>query len=212
MKCSDDYICHKISENHQPCQETESMKIVIVDCFDSFTYNLQHYLEEIAEEVQCIPYSEIDTIPFAEFDRIVFSPGPGHISEYPKIADIIDQFTTSKPILGVCLGHQIIGTYFGATLTNMQTVVHGVSRPTTKTAYNDPLFHGLPSTFNSARYHSWAIEYPLQSENIVPTAVDNNLVMAFKHKDYNIRGVQFHPESILTPEGKLMMRNWITLC
>ena len=189
-----------------------SMKIVIIDCFDSFTYNLHHYLEEIVDEVQTIPYSQIENTAIAEFDRVVLSPGPGHTCEYPHITDILNRFKDSKPILGVCLGHQIIGSYFGATLANMETVVHGVSRPTLQTIPNDTLFQGLPISFESARYHSWAIPLPLLSDNLIATALDNNLVMAFKHKTYNIRGVQFHPESILTPYGKTIIYNWVNLC
>ena len=188
------------------------MKIVIIDCFDSFTYNLHHYLEEIVDEVQTIPYSQIENTAIAEFDRVVLSPGPGHTCEYPHITDILNRFKDSKPILGVCLGHQIIGSYFGATLANMETVVHGVSRPTLQTIPNDTLFQGLPISFESARYHSWAIPLPLLSDNLIATALDNNLVMAFKHKTYNIRGVQFHPESILTPYGKTIIYNWVNLC
>ncbi|SDB83345.1 anthranilate synthase component II [Williamwhitmania taraxaci] len=188
------------------------MKIVIIDCFDSFTYNLHHYLEEIVDEVITLPYSHIDSNSIAEFDRIVFSPGPGHIYEYPKITELLDRFKTSKPILGVCLGHQIIGAYFGASLVNLETVVHGVSRPTIQTMPNDSLFHGLSNSFESARYHSWAIPYPLISDDLFATAVDNGLVMAIKHKVYNIRGVQFHPESILTPQGKTIISNWVKLC
>jgi anthranilate synthase component 2 len=188
------------------------MKIVIVDCFDSFTYNLHHYLEEIAEVVHCIPYSDIDSIPFLEYDRIVFSPGPGHISEYPKIIEVLDRYKTTKSILGVCLGHQIIGAYFGSSLTNLQTVVHGVCRPATQTSFIDPIFNQLPTTIDTARYHSWAIQLKELSDSLIPIAIDNTLVMAFKHKEYNIRGVQFHPESILTPEGKTILKNWLNYC
>ena len=188
------------------------MKIVIIDCFDSFTFNLHHYMAELADEVQAIPYTHIDTINFSDFDRIVFSPGPGHISEYPKIREVLERYITSKPILGVCLGHQIIGAHFGATLTNLESVVHGVSRPTAQTVHHDPLFQNLPTTFNTARYHSWAIQLPDLPDSLLPTAIDHDLVMAFKHKEYNIRGVQFHPESILTPEGKQIVKNWLTLC
>lgn len=188
------------------------MKIVIIDCFDSFTYNLHHYFEEIVDEVRTIPYSAIERISFSEFDRIVFSPGPGHICEYPKISEIIGEFKASKPLLGVCLGHQIIGAYFGSTLANLETVVHGVSGLTLQTIPGDALFQGLPASFESARYHSWAIPLPLLSGNLVATAIDHGMVMAFKHKEYNIRGVQFHPESILTPDGKAIISNWVNLC
>ncbi len=188
------------------------MKIVIVDCFDSFTYNLHHYLEEIAEVVHCIPYSDIDSIPFLEYDRIVFSPGPGHISEYPKIIEVLDRYKATKSILGVCLGHQIIGAYFGSSLTNLEAVVHGVSRSATQTSICDPIFNHLPRTFETARYHSWAIQLADLSDNLRPTAIDHTLVMAFKHMNYNIRGVQFHPESILTPQGKTILKNWLNYC
>ncbi len=188
------------------------MKIVIIDCFDSFTYNLLHYFEEIAEEVHCISYSNIDSIPFADYDRFVFSPGPGHISEYPKITGVLDRFKASKPMLGVCLGHQIIGAYFESSLTNSKNVVHGVCRPTTITPFNDPIFQQLPSIIETARYHSWGIELLELSDDLIPTAIDDTLVMAFKHKNYNIRGLQFHPESILTPYGKTILKNWLDYC
>lgn len=188
------------------------MNILIIDCRDSFTFNLQHYLEELAEEVTVVPYDSVDiTIP-ERFDRIVLSPGPGHVSEYPILHQIVDLYKDKKAFLGICLGHQLIGAHFDSIPQNLEVITHGVSRITTLTDNYDAIFQGVPKSFQSARYHSWGIMENSLAPTLRSTARDGGVNMAFSHQNYNIRGLQFHPESILTPEGKLMLRNWVTLC
>lgn len=185
------------------------MKIFILDNYDSFTFNLVHIIKQFAPNVivkrnDVVNMNEINTC-----DKIVFSPGPGLPSEVEVMNKIIRQFRQSKPILGVCLGHQAIAEYFGAKLINMKDVNHGREIPT-QIINQDYLFRDVPEKFTSGRYHSWVIDQKTFPDELIITSVDfNNYIMSLKHKTFDIRGVQFHPESVMTEYGTQILKNWI---
>ena len=193
------------------------MKIVIIDNYDSFTYNLAHLIKELGAEVTVYRNDEpevqalIDNADNIEFDKIVLSPGPGIPSEAGLLLDVIRTFVGKKPMLGVCLGHQAIGEVFGGQLTNLSDVFHGVATEGTQFG-NDPIFAGLPKRIVMGRYHSWVVSkdgFPSCLE--ITAESDEGQVMALRHKEYDIHGIQFHPESVLTTEGKTMIGNWLKL-
>lgn len=185
------------------------MKITIIDNYDSFTYNLSHLLKELGAEVTVFRNDRFQLADLASSDKIVLSPGPGIPSEAGLLMDVIDHYARSKPILGVCLGHQALGQYFGAQLLNIGDVVHGVATPVQITTA-DYLFDGLPSSIEVGRYHSWVV-----SAESMPAAIEticmstDQQVMALRHVTLDIRGIQFHPESVLTPCGRKIMKNWL---
>lgn len=187
-------------------------KIIVIDNYDSFTYNLVHYLEDIVqEEVAVVRNDALDFDAIKNFERIVLSPGPGIPKESGELMKVIDLFHKEKKILGVCLGHQAIGEYFGAKLKNMDQVFHGVSRKT-KVLIADPIFNDLPKELNCGRYHSWIIDNKNFPDDLSVLAIDEeNNIMAVRHQSLAIYGVQFHPESILTVGGKQLLKNWIDL-
>ena len=183
-------------------------KVFVVDNYDSFTYNLVHYIREFRIEVKVCRNDKFEMNDISNYDKILLSPGPGIPDEAGNLKEVIKKYAKSKPILGVCLGHQAIGEVFGANLKNLSNVYHGVSS-TISIVENDSLFNNLPSKIEVGRYHSWVIDNPLP-DNLLATAFDsNNQIMAIKHKKYDIKGVQFHPESILTPHGKQIINNWL---
>ena len=191
------------------------MKIVIIDNYDSFTYNLAHLIKELGAEVTVYRNDEpevqalIDNADNIEFDKIVLSPGPGIPSEAGLLLDVIRTFAGKKPMLGVCLGHQAIGEVFGGQLTNLSDVFHGVATEGTQFG-NDPIFAGLPKRIVMGRYHSWVVSkdgFPSCLE--ITAESDEGQIMALRHKTLDIHGIQFHPESVLTPEGKTMIGNWL---
>ena len=191
------------------------MKILVFDNYDSFTYNLVHLVEKIIKEkVTVIRNDEIDLEEVKAFDKIILSPGPGVPSEAGLLIPLIKQYAGIKPILGVCLGHQAIAEAFGGTLVNLTTVYHGVALPlkvdANRRITDNDLFVGLPADINVGRYHSWVAnkeDFPAELE--ITAYDDNGYIMALQHKQYDIKGVQFHPESVLTPEGERMMKNWL---
>ncbi|MEP2026455.1 MAG: aminodeoxychorismate/anthranilate synthase component II [Reichenbachiella sp.] len=186
------------------------MKTLVLDNYDSFTYNLVHILRELEgdESMDVFRNDEITLEEVAKYDRILLSPGPGLPSESGILMDVIKTYAKDKSILGVCLGHQAIGEIFGAKLYNLPTVLHGIAT-NVKIQAKDPLFHGIPENFKVCRYHSWAID-PKQVGDMKITAVDDQgEIMAIAHKEYAVKGVQFHPESILTEHGIKLMENWI---
>jgi anthranilate synthase component II len=186
------------------------MNIVVIDCYDSFTYNLVHYLEQMTDSVLCIRNDKVDIPLLQEFDGIILSPGPGLPHETKNLYEIIKAWGKIKPILGICLGHQAIGTFFGLKLINMPLVHHGISRPTIVVKDDERLFKGLPLEFQSARYHSWVVSRPSNNSELEIIAFDvDGTVMGLRHRDYNIKGVQFHPESILTDQGFRLLGNWV---
>ena len=185
------------------------MKIVIIDNYDSFTYNLSHLIKEIGAEVTVIRNDQFTLNQLERFDKIVLSPGPGIPSEAGLLLDVIKTYKGHKPILGVCLGHQAIGEVFGGTLENLSDVFHGVATEGTQCS-NDYIFDSLPKRITMGRYHSWVVSrenFPTCLE--VTAASDEGQIMALKHKNYDIHGIQFHPESVLTPEGKTILRIFI---
>jgi anthranilate synthase component 2 len=193
------------------------MKILIFDNYDSFTYNLVHLVEKIThEKVDVFRNDQIALEKVKEYDKIILSPGPGIPSEAGLLLPLIKEYASTKPILGVCLGHQAIGEAFGGKLINLSTVFHGVATPVKKvngqqSTVNSQLFNGLPQTFLAGRYHSWIVSKEDFPDELEITAEDENgFIMALQHKTYNVQGVQFHPESVLTPDGEKIMRNWLT--
>ncbi len=187
------------------------MKIVIIDNYDSFTYNLAHLVRELGTEVTVLRNDQFELPQLEEYSKIILSPGPGIPSEAGLLLDVIRTYAAHKPILGVCLGHQAIGEVFGAKLENLSDVFHGVATPC-HIIGDDPLFSGIPADITVGRYHSWVVSNSDLPACLEVTAVsDEGQIMALRHKDYNVRGIQFHPESVLTPDGKKMLQNWLFL-
>ena len=186
------------------------MKILVFDNYDSFTYNLVHLVEKITnQKVTVVRNDQITLEEVAEYDKIILSPGPGIPSEAGLLLPLIKQYAASKSILGVCLGHQAIGEAFGATLENLTTVYHGVATPI-KIDNTNYLFNGLEETIEVGRYHSWVIASKDLPDVLEVTATDENgLIMAIEHTAYDVCGVQFHPESVLTPSGETVIKNWL---
>lgn len=186
-------------------------KCVIVDNYDSFTYNLVHLIKEIGADVTVVRNDGFRLEALAAFDRIVLSPGPGIPSEAGLLKEVIRHYAGIKPILGVCLGHQAIAEVFGARLSNLPDVFHGVSTAVKQLA-DTPLFAGLPEHFPVGRYHSWIVERESMPDCLEITAESSEgLIMALHHRTYNIHGIQFHLESVLTPDGKRIMANWLNI-
>ena len=186
------------------------MNILVIDNYDSFTFNLVHYLEEMDCTVTVKRNDQFAMDEVAQYDKVVLSPGPGIPEEAGLLKDVIERYAQTIPMLGVCLGHQAIAEVFGGALSNLATVFHGVSS-SMKVRQDDPIFDGLPKTFDVGRYHSWVVNKPLPKGFILLAEEENGQVMAFKHDTYPIYGVQFHPESILTPNGKQILQNWLAL-
>ena len=185
------------------------MKTVIIDNYDSFTYNLSHLIKEIGVDVTVIRNDKFTLNQLMPFDKIILSPGPGIPSEAGLLLDVIKTYAGKKPILGVCLGHQAIGEVFGGTLENLSDVFHGVATEGTQFS-NDYIFDGLPKRITMGRYHSWVVSRENFPTCLEVTAVsDEGQIMALKHKNFDIHGIQFHPESVLTPEGKTIIKNFI---
>ncbi len=188
-------------------------KILVFDNYDSFTYNLVHYIENIIKkQVDVYRNDEISLEKVDEYDKILLSPGPGIPQDAGIMIDLIKKYAPSKSILGVCLGHQAIGEALGAKLEHMEMVFHGIASETKVTDPKAPLFRDIPETFMAGRYHSWSLNYESLAENFNITAVDNeNRVMAIRHKKFDVRGMQYHPESVLTEHGQKMIANWLDL-
>lgn len=188
------------------------MKILVFDNYDSFTYNLVHLVEKIIhDKVDVYRNDQIDLEKVNEYDKIILSPGPGIPSEAGLLLPLIKKYAATKSILGVCLGHQAIGEAFGATLENLSTVYHGVASPIKILNGNSKVLNGLPSTVEVGRYHSWVVSrenFP-HDELEITAEDDNGYIMGLQHKKYDVQGVQFHPESVLTPDGEKILRNWI---
>ena len=188
------------------------MRIAIIDNYDSFTWNLYHYLEPLADEVNVFRYDETDLKILSSFDRIVISPGPGLPSDYPKLKEVIITLGKTHPILGICLGHQAIAEAFGGKLVNLENVWHGIVKHTIITDASEPLFNGLPSDIETGHYHSWVVSSENFPSCLNVTATDENgIILAVSHKKYNVKGLQFHPESVMTPYGKTILENWINI-
>lgn len=188
--------------------------ILMLDNYDSFTYNLVQYIEEIIDDEITVRRNDEITIEEVDaFDTIILSPGPGLPHEAGILMELIRTYAATKNILGVCLGQQAIGEAFGGTLDNLEKVYHGVSTRIRITDTKELLFKGLSSEIEVGRYHSWVVKNQGFPKELDITAVDHNgQIMALRHKKYKVRGVQFHPESIMTPDGKQMLRNFLVSC
>ncbi|HHH53655.1 MAG TPA: aminodeoxychorismate/anthranilate synthase component II [Bacteroidetes bacterium] len=186
-------------------------KILILDNYDSFTYNLVQYFEELTDdEIVVVRNDKIDLDEFQYFDMIVYSPGPGLPKDAGIMIESIKKYKSDKKILGVCLGHQAIGEAFGAKLKNLDKVYHGVKTGIDVLDKNDPLFSGVSEKTEVGRYHSWVIDpETLGNDFVVTSMAENNHIMSIRHKKYKIWGVQFHPESIMTVDGKKMIENFL---
>ncbi|PQB04865.1 anthranilate synthase component II [Aureitalea marina] len=186
------------------------MRILVIDNYDSFVYNLVHYLEELNVEVVIRRNDEVQLDEVVQFDKILLSPGPGIPDESGMLKKVIEHYARKKPMLGVCLGHQAIGEVFGGELENLDTVFHGVATLVTPTVSDEPLFTGLEAQFEVGRYHSWVVRPENLPDELEITALDGNgQIMAMRHRTLPLTGVQFHPESVLTPDGKKMIENWV---
>lgn len=185
-------------------------KLVIIDNYDSFTYNLYHLVRELGcRQVDVLRNDKFRLEDIDAYDRILLSPGPGIPSEAGLLLPVIRRYAPSKSMLGVCLGHQAIAESFGGTLVNLEDVYHGVSTPVDVVA-DHRLFRGLPSRLEVGRYHSWAVSPVNFPSCLRITAIDEEgAIMALHHETYDVHGIQFHPESILTPQGKAMVANWL---
>ena len=187
------------------------MKVVIIDNYDSFTYNLSHLVKELGAEVTVYRNDQFKLEQLEQFSKIILSPGPGIPSEAGLLLDVIREYAGKKPILGVCLGHQAIGEVFGGKLENLSDVFHGVATEGTQFG-NDEIFSGLPRRITMGRYHSWVVSKENFPDCLEITAEsDEGQIMALRHKTLNVRGIQFHPESVLTPDGRKMLQNWLFL-
>ena len=183
-------------------------KILVIDNYDSFTYNLVHYLEELGCEVIVKRNDQLTLEEVDAFDKIVLSPGPGIPDEAGLLKQIIEKYAPTKSIFGVCLGQQAIAEVFGGSLINLDEVYHGIATKINITK-EDVLFVGIPNEIEVGRYHSWVVN-PNLPDSLEATSVDKNgQIMSLRHKTYDVRAVQFHPESVLTPQGKKMLENWL---
>lgn len=186
------------------------MKILVFDNYDSFTYNLVHLVEKILPvKVDVFRNDQIPLEKIREYDKIILSPGPGVPTEAGLLLPLIREYAATKSILGVCLGHQAIGEAFGGKLINLSKVYHGVST-TCRIRNKSEIFRGLPDEIEIGRYHSWIVSGENFPDELEITAEDENgYIMAMRHKQYDIQGVQFHPESVLTPKGESILTNWL---
>jgi len=185
--------------------------IALIDNYDSFTYNLAHLVKELGAKVTVFRNDQFTLDQLEEFDKILLSPGPGIPSESGLLLDVIREYSGKKPILGVCLGEQAIGEFFGARLTNLSKVFHGLQKPVKIfRVKGDYLFKGLPEWIPVGRYHSWVVDAEGLPDCLEVTAIsEENYIMGLRHKEYDVQGVQFHPESVLTPNGREILRNWL---
>jgi anthranilate synthase component II len=184
-------------------------KILVIDNYDSFTYNLVHYLEDLDCEVTVYRNDEFDIDEIAHFDKILLSPGPGIPDEAGLLKAVIAKYAPTKSILGVCLGQQAIGEVFGGTLSNLDKVYHGVVTMVKTSVDDEHLFEGLGNEFEVGRYHSWVVDANLPEALEATSFDENGQVMSLRHRTFDVRGVQFHPESVLTPNGKKILENWL---
>ena len=188
------------------------MKILVIDNYDSFVYNLVHYLEEFDCDVAVLRNDQFTLDEVKAYDKILLSPGPGIPDEAGLLKEVITTYAGKKPILGVCLGQQAIGEVFGGTIRNLSEVFHGVATKATVLVEDEPLFKNLESPLEIGRYHSWVVSKEGFPDCLEITSLDHNQqIMSLRHREYDIRGVQFHPESVLTPKGKQMIKNWVNM-
>lgn len=186
------------------------MKILVLDNYDSFTYNLVHIIRSLGFQPDVIRNDKISVEDVGRYDKIMLSPGPGIPDEAGIMKEVIRHYGSSKSILGICLGHQGIGEVFGAALFNIPRVLHGVTSTTEVVDNDEYLFSGVSGKFQSTHYHSWAVRADSITDDLKVTAVnDEGLIMGLRHRTYDVKGLQFHPESVMTPEGPKMIGNWL---
>jgi len=184
-------------------------KILVIDNYDSFTYNLVHYLQDLNCDVTVKRNDKLTLDEVDNYDKILLSPGPGIPDEAGLLKPIIKEYAATKSILGICLGQQAIAEVFGGEIENLDNVYHGVSTEVELTNQDEVLYKGLPNKLEVGRYHSWVVKKNLP-EGLIPTSIDvNGEIMSLKHKEFDVRAVQYHPESILTPKGKQILKNWV---
>ena len=187
------------------------MKVLVIDNYDSFTYNLVQYIERIkGTQVEVWRNDRFQLDEVEPFEKVLISPGPGIPDESGQTKPVIQRFGATKSILGVCLGHQAIAEVYGGSIRNMHQVFHGISSEMVKQEVEDPIFKGLPDRFDAGRYHSWIVEEELPDTLQVTARSTDGLIMALKHRDHKVHGVQFHPESVLTEYGGMIIKNWIS--
>ena len=184
-------------------------KILAIDNYDSFTYNLVHYLEDLGCDVTVKRNDQLILEDVKPFDKIVLSPGPGIPDEAGLLKNIIKEYASTKSILGVCLGQQAIGEVFGGKINNLDTVYHGVATKVNITVEDESLFDGLEKSIEVGRYHSWVVDNNLPEVLEATSFDENGQIMSLRHKLFDVKGVQFHPESVLTPDGKQILKNWL---
>lgn len=186
------------------------MKIAVIDNYDSFTYNLVHYLEELSGQITVFRNDEFDIEELANFDKILLSPGPGIPDEAGLLKEVIRQYAATKSILGICLGQQAIGEVYGGNLINLDKVFHGISSKVKIVAKEESLYKNMPDEFEVGRYHSWVVAIDNFPEALEITSTDESgQIMSLRHRIFDVKGVQFHPESVLTPYGKTILKNWL---
>lgn len=187
------------------------MKILVLDNYDSFTYNLVQYIERVLKKAVDVKRNDqLSLEEVAAYDKILISPGPGIPNEAGICLDLIKEYGPSKSILGVCLGHQAIAEAYGGSITNLSTVYHGVTGQMKQLVDDEYLFSGVPTEFDAGRYHSWVVEHDTLPRDLEITVEnDEGYIMAIRHREHDVRGVQFHPESVLTEYGGMMILNWI---
>ncbi len=196
-------------DKHSDCPRGQ--RVVIIDNYDSFTYNLAHLVRQLGATVDVYRNDQFTLNQLEPFSKIILSPGPGIPEEAGLLMDVIRTYAGRKPMLGVCLGHQAIGEVFGGRLANLSEVYHGVATEGTQFG-NDPIFAGLPRRIVMGRYHSWVVDRTGLPDCLEVTAMsDEGQIMALRHRNYNIHGIQFHPESVLTPDGATIVKNWLDL-
>lgn len=202
--------------NEQESKANASLKepgrILIIDNYDSFTYNLVHLVNELGQQCEVWRNDKFSIDDVDAFDKIILSPGPGIPSEAGLLLEVIEKYSPAKSIFGVCLGQQAIAEVFGGSLHNLSQPMHGIATPIKVTDEEEDLFKGLPNSFKVGRYHSWVVSDKGLPGILQVTAIDeaDNSIMALSHREYDVKGVQFHPESILTQYGKELMQNWLS--
>ncbi|SHG58472.1 anthranilate synthase component 2 [Salegentibacter echinorum] len=197
------------NDNKNAPRERQGGSILVIDNYDSFVYNLVHYLEEMDCEVTVRRNDQLELEDVEEFDKILLSPGPGIPEEAGLLKQIIEKYAATKSILGVCLGQQAIGEVFGGKLGNLESVYHGIANQIELSVTDEPLYKDLPKQMQVGRYHSWIVLKELPDCLEATSYDENGQIMSLRHREYDVRGVQFHPESVLTPEGKKMIQNWV---
>jgi len=200
----------KANESSKHKQLNVHKKVVVIDNYDSFTFNLVHYLEALNAEITVYRNDDFEIEDLQSFDKILLSPGPGIPDEAGLLKKVISAYASTKSILGICLGHQAIAEVFDSYLINLKSTLHGVSSKVNLTSNPDSIFTDIPSIFEVGLYHSWIIDHKSLSKDLLVTSVnENGIIMSVRHQKWDVKGIQFHPESILTPYGKVILKNWL---